>query len=211
MATTPTNPTASPAIWFVPGSRLSRMHVMAAANSGSAPLSIPVTDDEIHCSAIGNIDIGIAIHTAPRSAMRGTSSRSMATDRDVGKAARARKPKITRNQVIVPGPKLSSPSAMSRNEAPQMIAGTASSPQSPGVNDRSLVPSDVTTRRRLATWRGTAAGSGQAVAGVDAAVTVSRYAHRGRRLARFDRLSPNGLTARSLSAASLRGRPTSGR
>ena len=125
----------------------------AAANSGMEPLSMPVTDDGIHCSAIGKIVIGRAIHSSPTSAIRGRSSTSIRPRRAPGRAARASQPNTTRPRVIVPGASDSRPSAMSRNEAPQMAEATSSSVQSNGAKAAALAPSEVERRRRAAGGR----------------------------------------------------------
>ena len=105
----------------------------AAANSGSEPLSIPVIDDEIHCSAIGNIVIGSAIQSTPTRAIRGRSAGSICVRRAPGSVARANQPKMMRNQVTVPGASDSRPSAMRRNDEPQIRDTVSSSIQSTGV------------------------------------------------------------------------------
>ena len=52
-----------PSSWLRPGARRRKNAEIGAENSGSAPLSIPATDDDTHCSATGNSVIGIASHT----------------------------------------------------------------------------------------------------------------------------------------------------
>ena len=157
--TTPAKPTVSPTSWTRAGARRSRIDATSAENSGSAPFSIPVTPEEIHCSAIGNIVIGNAIQVSPTRAMRGQSLRSTCTRRAAGKQLRAPNPKTTRNNVIRPGSSASRPSAIRRNDDPQIREAASRSPQSTGVNAAALVPSAVEISRCRAAGAPSAAPS----------------------------------------------------
>jgi hypothetical protein len=90
---------------------------------GTAPLSMPVSAEETCRSAKGNMLSGNAIQRIPTSAVPSRSSRPIAR-RDPGKTARVRNPTRMRVKVTPFGPIASSPSAMNRNEAPQMAPGT---------------------------------------------------------------------------------------
>ena len=49
---------------------------MTVAKIGKAPLTMPASDESIHCCPIGNSSNGAAIQTTPSSATRGRSPRS---------------------------------------------------------------------------------------------------------------------------------------
>ncbi len=97
--------------------------------SGTAPFSIPVSADDTCCSAKGNMLKGKAIQSTPTSAVPGQSSR-LTERRDPGNRARVRNPTRIRVKVTPLGPIASRPSAMNRNDAPQIVPGTMSRIQS---------------------------------------------------------------------------------
>ena len=68
---------------------------------------------------------GNAIQSTPTSAVPSQSSRRIAR-REPGNSARVRNPTRMRVKVTPLGPIASSPSAMKRNDAPQMTPGTIS-------------------------------------------------------------------------------------
>ena len=121
---------------------------MAAVKSGTAPLIIPVTLEETCCCAIGKSVRGKAIQVTPRSTIRGQSARSIDVPERWANDTVA-KPKRSRRKVIKPGAKASTPSAMNRNDAPQVTPVKSSSPHSEGPNAPLEVPSAVDMRRRL--------------------------------------------------------------
>ena len=100
-----------------------------AVKSGTAPFSMPVSADETRCSAKGNMLSGKAIQSTPTSAVPSQSSR-LTGRREPGNSARVRNPTRMRVKVTPLGPIASSPSAMKRNDAPQMTPGTMSRIQS---------------------------------------------------------------------------------
>jgi hypothetical protein len=111
------------------GSRRAMPAATIAVKSGTAPFSIPVSADETCCSAKGNMLSGNAIQSTPTSAMPGQSSRPTGR-REPGNSASVRKPTRMRVNVTPFGPIASRPSAMKRNDAPQMTPGTMSRIQS---------------------------------------------------------------------------------
>jgi hypothetical protein len=90
---------------------------------------MPVTLDDTRSSAKGNIVSGTAIQTAARAMMRGHALRGIRV-RDAGTQARAAKPKAMRIGVIMIAGNDFSPSAMKKNDVPQMRPGVARRNQS---------------------------------------------------------------------------------
>jgi hypothetical protein len=90
---------------------------------------MPVTLDDTRSSAKGNMVRGMAIHTAARAMMRGQALRGMRV-REAGTQARAAKPNAMRIGVIMIAGKDFSPSAMKKNDVPQMRPGVVSRNQS---------------------------------------------------------------------------------
>ena len=93
-------------------------------------MSIPATDDDTHCSAIGNIVIGMANQITPINTTRGQSLRAMWVLRARGRDHRTASPKTIRSHATTPGSSVSSPSAISRYDAPQTSDTVATSPHS---------------------------------------------------------------------------------
>ena len=121
---------------------------MTAAKIGTAPLSIPASEESIHCCPIGNSSNGAAIQTTPSSATRGRSLRS--TGRwDPRNSESVSIPTATRPNATTPGPKCSRPISMNRKDEPHMAAIAARSPHSCGPNASRLVPSAVSISGRL--------------------------------------------------------------
>src|SRR5262245_61448150 len=112
------------------GGRLARRLATAAAHSGTAPLSIPVSADDTRSSANGNMLSGNAIHSTPRTTpfQRSEDPRRR---RAAGTSDSAPKPMARRTKVTPFGPIERRLSAMKRYEAPQMRPGRISSAQSP--------------------------------------------------------------------------------
>src|SRR3954454_9119843 len=124
-STAPAGPTASPVAMPRDGALLAILDATAAANSGMAPFSMPVSAEETRCSANGNMLRGNAIHNTPSSTVGQRSSLAIGR-RDAGSTDRVRKPTAMRQKVTPLGPIASSPSAMNRNDAPQMTPGRTS-------------------------------------------------------------------------------------
>jgi hypothetical protein len=148
-STTPPKPISSPMTCGRVGSRRSIDPATIAATRGIAPFSIPASDDEIHCSATEKHVNGMAIHVALTNKMRG-HSRAGTERRLAGRAPSASAPKPIRPAVTTDGAKCSRPTAMNRNEKPQINGGTANSSQSAGPNAcASCVPSTVDSTRAM--------------------------------------------------------------
>ena len=79
-----------------------------AMKSGTAPLSIPASADETHCSASGNMLSGKASQSTASRATRPQSSRRIGR-RAAGTKDRVRKPKAMRAKVTPAGERTSSP------------------------------------------------------------------------------------------------------
>ncbi len=113
---------------------------ISAVKIGVAPLSIPAIAESIHCWAMGNRVNGIATHTAASNAIRGQSARSIFRDLAAGTRAITAAPNATRSIVTTPGWNESRPTAISRNEEPQIRASEMNRPQSWAENASRLVP-----------------------------------------------------------------------
>ena len=109
--------------------RRARMLATAAAKSAVAPFSMPVSADDTCCSANGNMLSGNASHSTPSAAVAARSDRASGP-RAAGISDSVRKPTRMRTNVTPFGPRASSPSAMNRNDAPQMTPGRISSSES---------------------------------------------------------------------------------
>ena len=125
----PVKPTARPTITPRAGSRRASRLATAAANSAVAPFSMPVSADDTCCSANGNMLSGNASHSTPRPAVFHRSAARIGR-LAAGIVERVRKPIRMRRKVTPFGPTDSSPSAMNRNDAPQIQPGSRSSSQS---------------------------------------------------------------------------------
>ena len=186
---------------------------MSVATRGTAPLSMPATADETHCSAIGNSIIGAANHTKPSTITRGRSTRSTLVRRARGTSVRAPKPKRRRPKATTPGSSVSRPSAMSRNDDPHTTAATATNVQSNGSKAAELCPSAVTGRRsrgasgtRSAAVSVTASSPDAASSRITATSTTVEPRRRGHRhgIRRCERVSASERAA----STGLRGRGT---
>src|SRR5262245_15667281 len=125
----PASPTARPTATREDGaSRASRL-ATSAANSGVAPFSIPASADETCRSANGNMLSGTASHNTPSAAVFTRSSGRIGRRAD-GTNDSVAKPSAIRTTVSPMGATACSPSAMNRNEAPQMTPGTTISNES---------------------------------------------------------------------------------
>ena len=97
-----------------------------------APFSMPVTAEDTWRSAWGNMLIGRASQRSPSQAMPARSSFRTGR-RAAGTNASATNPTAKRTKVTPSGGSASSPTAISRNEQPQMRPGSATSAQSPST------------------------------------------------------------------------------
>ena len=129
ISTAPVKPTARPTSTPRAGRRRASRLATAAANSAVAPFSMPVSADDTCCSANGNMLSGNASHRTPRPAVFQRSARRIGR-RAAGIADSVRNPIRIRRNVTPFGPTDSSPSAMKRNDAPQMQPGRTRSSQS---------------------------------------------------------------------------------
>ena len=148
MASTPANPTSSPRAWTRGRGRRSTT-AQAAPASGTAPLSMPATDESTHCWATGNRISGRPDQMIPRKMTRSRSSRPIGR-RAAGTRARAATPRATRATAITPGRSDSSPMSMNRNDDPQMRATLTSRAHSAAPKDPGRLPRPVSSSRRLA-------------------------------------------------------------
>ena len=78
---------------------------MSAVQMGVAAVSMPASDESIHCSANEYIDSGNAIQQTPSNATRNRSARSTRMRRALGSDQSASAPKATRPNVMIPGSK----------------------------------------------------------------------------------------------------------
>jgi len=101
--------------------------------TGIALLSIPVSDELIHCCAIGNMVSGNAIHVTPRSRTFFLSSGAIGVLL-VGISQRTMHPNVMRKKVTRPGSNASKPISMKKNDAPQIPAAPRRRPQSRSSN-----------------------------------------------------------------------------
>ena len=98
-----------------------------AAMIAVAPFSIPASADDTRCSANGNMLSGNASQMHAEGGGRPAVAPAPADAAPPAATDRVRKP-IDRRMKVTPGGAIaSSPSAMNRNEAPQMTPGTTSS------------------------------------------------------------------------------------
>ena len=111
---------------------------------GTAPLSMPATEESIHCWATGNRISGSPAQITPRKATRTRSSRPIGR-RAAGTSDSAATPSATRATAITPGASASSPMSMNRNDEPQMRAMLASSPHSRTPNASVRLPLPVSS------------------------------------------------------------------
>src|SRR5215211_670743 len=148
IATTPAKPTSNPRVWVRPSGRRSSSTAQAAPNSGTAPLSIPATDESIHCWAIGNSSSGRPAQMIPSSATRGRSAWS--TGRcAAGNSASVATPNARRARATTPGRRVSRPMSMNRNDDPQMRAMPDSSSHSWAPNASVRLPLPASSSRLL--------------------------------------------------------------
>src|SRR5919106_1292401 len=120
MAATPVNPSTNPTICTARGARRRRNAAVSAAKSGIAPLSMPASEESIHCWAIGNSRSGAAIHT-----------------------------RAIRRKATSPGSNASRPSAMNTKEDPHISPIEARRPHSTGPNASARVPGAVVITRAV--------------------------------------------------------------
>ena len=132
----PTSPTSTPNSRRGPVCVPNASHAISTVISGIPLLSIPATDESIHCCAIGNMVSGNAIHVTPSSAILGIAARGTGW-RAAGMKSNVRAPNPTRSKVTSPGSKDSSPIAMKRNEPPQISESDNSTDHSVGAIGRS--------------------------------------------------------------------------
>ena len=125
-------PTTRPLITWREGQARARKAATITTKSGLAPFNMPVSAELIRCSAKGNMLSGNAIQRRPTQKMPGQSSRGTGR-RAAGTKDRVAKPIRIRRKVMPFGGIAPSPSAMKRNEAPQMSPGAARRSQSLGV------------------------------------------------------------------------------
>ena len=100
-----------------------------AAMIAVEPFSIPAIADDTRCSANGNMLSGKASQITLRAAV-GQPSPLASGCRAAGSTARVRNPMSRRMKVTPSGAIASRPSAMKRNDAPQIAPGTISSARS---------------------------------------------------------------------------------
>ena len=93
------------------------------------PFSIPASAEDTRCSANGNIVSGKASQMRLSAAV-GQPSPGASGRRAAGTTDRVRKPMNRRMNVTPSGAMASSPSAMNRNDAPQIAPGTTSNARS---------------------------------------------------------------------------------
>ncbi len=107
------------------GHRRARSAATITAKRGLAPFNIPVMAELIRCSAKGNMLNGKAIQRSPTQAIALQSSLGTLR-RAAGTTDKVKKPIKIRRKVMPFGGMAVSPSAMSRNDVPQMRPGVAS-------------------------------------------------------------------------------------
>ena len=128
MMTAPLMPTARPMATPREGTVPESQLATRVAKRGLAPFNIPVRAELTRCSAKGKSVNGKANQRTPSQKTEGQSARS--TDlRAEGKQARVRKPMTMRTKATPLGPMARSPSAMKRNDAPQIRPGRMSKSQ----------------------------------------------------------------------------------
>jgi hypothetical protein len=142
----PQMPPRSAQRWLMPGSRLSRIVATMAAKMGIPPLSMPASEEEMCCWAMGNNVIGKANHVTATANNCGQALRGILVFRADGTKANVRNPNNMRPKVTAAGVNPSRDSAICRNDAPQINPGTARRIQSLRVKASRLVPSAVSTR-----------------------------------------------------------------
>jgi hypothetical protein len=143
MSAAPANPIAKPAATRRDGARRARTLATSAAKRGVAPLSIPASADETCCSARGNMLRGNASQRIPRSAVFKRSPRTIGRRAD-GTSDSVTNQTAIRTNVTPIGATACSPSAMNKNDAPQIT---------PGTTTRSHPISDLTKSRNQETTK----------------------------------------------------------
>src|SRR5215211_1835089 len=144
MARTPANPISSPSAWALGRGRRSSTTAQAAPARGTAPFSMPATEESIHCWATGNSSSGSPAQMTPRKATR-TRSCGPIGRRAAGTSDSAATPSATLARAITPGASASRPTSMNRNDDPQMRAMLASSPHSRTPNASVRLPLPVSS------------------------------------------------------------------
>src|SRR5215207_8392283 len=144
MARTPANPISSPSAWALGRGRRSSTTAQAAPARGTAPFSMPATEESIHCWATGNSSSGSPAQMTPRKATR-TRSCGPIGRRAAGTSDSAATPSATLTSAITPGASASRPTSMNRNDDPQMRAMLASSPHSRTPNASVRLPLPVSS------------------------------------------------------------------
>src|SRR5262245_57863194 len=126
ITTAPPNPISRPANVPRAGNRCASALATAATERGVAPFNIPVSADDTCCSANGNMLSGNANHNTPSAAVPAQSARATGRRAD-GNRDSVKNPIAMRLNVTPLGATAARPSAMNRNDAPQMTPGTTSS------------------------------------------------------------------------------------
>ncbi len=128
MMTAPLMPTARPMATPREGAVPESQLATRVAKRGLAPLSMPVSAELTRCSAKGKSVSGKANQRTPSQKTEGQSARSTGL-RAEGKQARVRKPMAMRKKARPLGLMARRPSAMKRNDAPQIRPGSTSKSQ----------------------------------------------------------------------------------
>ncbi len=129
ITTAPPKPMTRPASVPRSGNRCASRLATAATHSGVAPFNMPVSADDTCCSANGNMLSGNANHSTPSAAVPAQSARATGRRAD-GNRDSVRNPIAMRVNVTPFGSTAARPSAMNRNDAPQITPGTTSNAQS---------------------------------------------------------------------------------
>ena len=127
--TEPASPVKRPKSTRLEGALRAITVATMATKIGVTAFNIPVNAEETCCSANGNMLSGRANQRMPSNTIPGQAERSMVL-RAAGNSASVRKPTEILVKVTPFGATDLSPSAMNRNDAPQMIPGIATSSQS---------------------------------------------------------------------------------
>jgi len=122
--------------------RLKNASANTAVNIGVAPFSSPATAELMCCSARGNSVKGTPTQITDTASMRGRSSGRRCT-REPGSRPKVSAPRPTRTTVTTPGSRLSRPTAMNRNDAPQMSPMAEKTAQSDCENAAVVPPGAV--------------------------------------------------------------------
>ena len=129
ISTMPATPTSRPVSTGRSGHCRDSRPATIAAKIAVDPLSMPASADDTRCSANGNMVSGKASQMTLRAAI-GQKSPGASGRRAAGTTESVRKPMTRRTNVTPSGAMASSPSAMNRNDAPQIAPGTTSNARS---------------------------------------------------------------------------------